>query len=236
MLTYIFRYIFVALATAWYGSLIVTGSWRGYSSAELYRYGLAWARSLLKYCGVGTEIHGREKMEPGRPYLILSNHRSHFDPPTLIAIIEEQVHFVAKKELSRVPIFGPTMSALDMVYIDRKDAAGARHSIQVAAQLIRDGRRVLMFPEGTRSRKGRQLQPFKKGAFHLALEAKVPLLPVVLLDSEKILPKYSLAINSGNIRVFFCDPIPVEEGDTVNSLIEKVRNAMNAVIDDETRN
>ncbi len=236
MITYIYRYIFVALATAWYGSRIVIGSWRGHSSAELYSLGLAWARSLLKHCRVGTEVYGREKLEAGKPYLILSNHRSHFDPPTLIAVIEEQVHFVAKKELSRVPIFGPTLSALDMVYINRSDGSEARRSIETAAELIKGGRRVLMFPEGTRARKAGLVQPFKKGAFHLALEARVPLLPVVVLDSEKILPKYSLAINSGNIRVFFCDPINVCEGDTVNSLIEKVQNAMNAVIVRETRN
>ena len=236
MFTYIYRYIFVALATAWYGSLIVTGSWRGNSSARLYHFGLAWAKSLLKHCHVGTEIHGREKLEAGKPFLILSNHRSHFDPPTLIAVIEDQVHFVAKKELGRVPIFGPTLSALDMVYIDRSDGDGARRSIQRAAEFIKSGRKVLMFPEGTRARKAGLLQPFKKGAFHLALEAKVPLLPVVLLDSEKILPKYSLAINSGTIRVFFCDPVNVEDNDTVKSLIEKVQKAMNTVIERETRN
>ena len=143
---------------------------------------------------------------------------------------------MAKNELGRVPIFGPTLSALDMVYIDRSDGSEARRSIETAAELIKGGRRVLMFPEGTRARKAGLVQPFKKGAFHLALEARVPLLPVVVLDSEKILPKYSLAINSGNIRVFFCDPIKVCDDDTVGSLIEKVQNAMNAVIVRETRN
>ena len=138
-------------------------------------------------------------------------------------MLPSPTRFVAKQELRRVPILGGAMASSGMVFIDRTDHSRAIQSMNEAAQKIRSGRPVVLFAEGTRSRDGR-LHPFKKGPFHLALEAGVPVVPVAISGSWGILRPRSLVVTPGVVRVQVLEPVDVSpwEPDDVQGLMEYV--------------
>lgn len=191
-------------------------------------YARAWARSILAVCGVSVKVIGSENLVPGQPYVYVSNHASMFDIPAVLGWIPDDVHIVLKKELTRVPIWGWALALSPYIVIDRQDARGATKSLDEAATRIREGRSVLLFAEGTRTRSG-SLLPFKRGAFTLAAKAGVPIAPVTLNNTFNILPKGSLNIRRSDIQLIIDTPIPTEgkegrEGEL--RLMEDVRNVI----------
>src|SRR5690606_30789925 len=128
--------------------------------------------------------------------VLMSNHRSYYDIPTVFRAVPGRVRMVAKKELFRVPIFGPAMLASGFVKVDRERRESAIASLRESQRLLESGTRVWIAPEGTRSRDGR-LGPFKSGGFHLALSAGVPILPMALEGTEKILPHDGVRVRKG---------------------------------------
>ena len=120
---------------------------------------------------------------PAGPYLIVSNHASHLDGPALARALPDPIFFVIKKELTRIPLWGQAAVKVGFIAIDRSDTDQARLEMQQAIGDIRAGQHVLVFAEGTRSPDG-HLQPFKKGGFHLAIDAQVPVLPVAINGSH----------------------------------------------------
>src|SRR5690606_31303222 len=115
--------------------------------------------------------------------------------------------FVAKKELVRVPIFGWCLVTTGQIIIDRGNRERAVRSLRRAAERIRGGASVIVFPEGTRSPSG-SLRPFKSGPFHLALEAQVPIVPVTVSGSQRITPKGRLVVHPGTVKITYGPPIP----------------------------
>ena len=133
-------------------------------------------------------------------------------------------------QLARIPLFGWVMWAGRFIFIDRQNAAAARRSIDDAGRRIRGGDSVLIFPEGTRTRDG-QLGAFKKGGFHLAMEAGVPIVPIALRGTRALMPRGSLRVKSGEVSVIIGKPIPTS-GLTVEdrpALIQRVRDAIAAM-------
>lgn len=170
----------------------------------------SWARSLLWAAGVEVELEGLEHLPPGRPAVIVSNHESWFDVFALVVHLPVDTRFVGKIELTRIPFFGRSWLACGHIAIDRSDRQRAIESLREAGEsLRREGASVVMFPEGTRSPDG-DLLPFKKGAFVLALQTGVPVVPVGVSGSRRIMPKGSWRIRSGTIEVRVGPPIPVE--------------------------
>jgi 1-acyl-sn-glycerol-3-phosphate acyltransferase len=154
----------------------------------------------------------------------MANHESLFDPAVLMHVSEHPLRFVAKRELSRVPIFGRALSAMGHVFVDRSDAEGARRGLDKAAQTIREGRTVLVFPEGTRSTTD-ALLPFKTGAFRLAVEARVPILPVGVAGPRRILPKRGGWQRAGTVAVVVGAPIATS-GCEPTELVTATRDAI----------
>ncbi len=189
-----------------------------------------WGRLLVRVCGVRLTIEGLEQAAFAGPCLVMTNHRSHFDTPVLIAAMPTRPYFVAKQELRAIPFLGWSMAAVGMIFLNRKNRSAARASLKEAGRLIREGRHVVMFPEGTRSSKRGQLGPLKKGGFHLALAAGVPIQPVVLLGTERVLPKHSKHIKPKAVTVRFGRPIPIDPDTTIDELMSRVGDAMHALI------
>jgi 1-acyl-sn-glycerol-3-phosphate acyltransferase len=139
---------------------------------------------------------------------------------------------IAKKQLARIPLFGWAMWAGRFIFIDRKNAMKARQSIEEAGRRIHGGDSVLLFPEGTRTRDG-QLGPFKKGGFHLAIQAGVPIVPVALVGTRALMPRGSLFVRSGEVRVILGQPVETagmtEEQRDV--LLDQVRGQIVAMLD-----
>ena len=182
-----------------------------------------WARMNLSALGSRVEYEGLEHLGEGEPRIIVANHLSNVDIWALGQVLPLKARFVAKQELRKVPVVGGAMAASGMVFIDRSNRNRAVKSLRLAAEKIRGGRSVMLFAEGTRSRDGR-LHPFKKGPFHLALEAGVPVVPVAISGSWGILRPRSLVVTPGVVRVHFLEPVDVSpwQPDDARGLTEHV--------------
>jgi 1-acyl-sn-glycerol-3-phosphate acyltransferase len=148
-----------------------------------------------------------------------------FDIPAVISFIPDQIRLVVKKELTRIPVWGWAMKYGGYISIDRSNPIAAARSLEAAAEKIRDGTSVLLFAEGTRTRDGK-LQPFKRGAFSLAAKAGVPVIPVVINNSFRILPKGSLRVHPQDIELVIGKPISTKDVEGKNkeiALMEQVR-------------
>jgi 1-acyl-sn-glycerol-3-phosphate acyltransferase len=126
-------------------------------------------------------------IEPGKRYIIMSNHRSHYDIPLMILSLPASIRMLTKKELFRIPLWGRGMAAGEFISIDRHNIKQAKHDLKKAREKMEDGIVLWIAPEGTRSRTGR-MGPYKKGGFILAIEAGAKIIPVGIRGSEKVLP------------------------------------------------
>jgi 1-acyl-sn-glycerol-3-phosphate acyltransferase len=155
-----------------------------------------WAAHIVKNAGIRLHVSGREHLLPHETYLVMSNHQSLYDIPVLFHVIGANVRMITKEELFRVPIFGKALHAGGFISIDRSNRIAAMRSLDLARALLASGTHVWIAPEGTRSRTGRLL-PFKKGAFYLALEAGLPILPVTVSGTRNALPAKGLRSTAG---------------------------------------
>ena len=178
---------------------------------------------VVGHARIRLRVEGRELVPPGRAYVYMSNHQSHVDIPVLFATVpSETLRMVAKKELFRVPVWGPAMRAADMIELDRSDRGRAVAALERAGEQIRTGVSVWIAPEGTRSRSG-QVGPLKKGGFRLALATSTPIVPVAISGTRDVLPAEGRIMRHDMpVRVRFGAPIAVE-GRSVDELMAEVR-------------
>jgi 1-acyl-sn-glycerol-3-phosphate acyltransferase len=220
------------MATPPLSVLVIIGSFVGASGRFYERIGRLWVRSLLRASGVRVEAFGLEHIAPGRPQIILCNHVSWYDVGALTDIVPKRYRFVGKQELTRVPLWGRAWQAAGSIAIDRADTQSAIASLDRAAQLVKaDSSAIIIFPEGTRSPNG-ELQPFKKGAFMLALHSGIEVVPAVVLGTRDILPKGSWRVRPGRIIVRFGRPMEVGACSDANrdELMARARQAMEALL------
>ena len=166
-----------------------------------------WSWMLLAMGRINVKVRGLARLDANRQYLFMANHQSNIDIPVLIKCLPAfQLRWIAKRELLWVPFFGWAMWAGKHITVDRADGAGARKSLLKASQRIANGISVVVFPEGTRSSDGRLL-PFKRGGFLLAAQARVPIVPVTIRGSGKILSKGDWRARPGDVEVHIGNPI-----------------------------
>jgi 1-acyl-sn-glycerol-3-phosphate acyltransferase len=185
-----------------------------------------WSKIILFISGVKVKIIGIGNINKNRSYIVVSNHQSLFDIPVIIANFPLSVRMIAKKELFWIPIFGWAIYIAGHISIDRGSGRKAKRSLEKALEKISKKRfSVVVYPEGTRSPDG-EVKEFGKGAFRLAFESKLPILPVAIKDSRKVLPRGSLRINRGEIKIVIGKPISTEniEKRELNKLKDKVRS------------
>ena len=165
-----------------------------------------WSRFIFWFFGMKVSVTGYEYIDPMKPYIFVSNHASMFDIPTVFVALKGNVNIVFKKELTYVPVWGWALRYGHFIMIDRSNPRKAMASIERAVQSISKGSSVILFPEGTRTLDGK-LQPFKRGAFSLAVKAGVPVVPLTINGTFAIMPKGSLNIKRANISVVLGKPI-----------------------------
>ena len=186
-----------------------------------------WAYTMLAISFVRTEVKNREKIQPGTSYIIISNHQSLYDILALVTTLGVQYRWFIKKEVLKVPLFGYGLYASRNIFIDRSNTARAIESINKGFSRLPKGVSVMVFAEGTRSPDGK-IHEFKKGGFIPAVERKIPILPVTVNGSRRVLPKRSLTIKPGKIQVVIGDPIDTSayNHDNVQDLMYKTRRVV----------
>ncbi|MDP2955762.1 MAG: lysophospholipid acyltransferase family protein [Longimicrobiales bacterium] len=200
-------------ATVWFSGLIL---WAAYfrkdklpcRCEEIPR---RWGRFLLRVAGTTVEVENAERIDPDRPQILVANHASYFDVLVLTGYLPGKYRFVGKKEVANVPIFGPAWRACGHIAIDRQNINSAIASlIEVRRRLVEERPTVVLFPEGTRTDTG-ELRPFKKGAFVLAIQTGVEVVPAALLGTREIMRKGSWRIRTGRtVRLRFGEPLSVQ--------------------------
>ncbi len=193
-----------------------------------HRVGRFWSRTLLRICGVTVRLRGEEHISGSQTRIYAANHASMFDIPVVIAGLPDDIRVVYKKELERIPIFGWGLKWGSYIGINRGRGAEARRSLDEAVRKIRNGASVLLFVEGTRTSDG-ALQPFKRGAFHLAAQAGVPVIPLTINGTFSIVPKHSLRIRPGVVELVLSPPIPVREEATKETELQLMRQVRTAI-------
>lgn len=228
MFRFIFLNGFVALHTILFGTYGILLALFGASAGFVHFYcAVPWAKVILRVCGVKVYMEGLENIVKDEPRIYMANHTSYFDIFALLSTLPVDFKFIVKQELMDLPIFGMAMRRAGYIGIERKEPRKALKSMQEAAERIRNGASVLIFPEGTRSEDGR-LQSFKPGGFHLALRSGCDIVPLAITGSREIVPKGSLRIRKGTIRVAVGKEISLK-GQTKKNMVqvmERVRDAM----------
>ena len=203
------------------------------SEDRIHKMANLWAKILLLISNTKVEVIGSENILHGKPQIFMANHQSDFDILIVLGHVPGQFRWIAKKELFNIPIFGAAMKTAGYIEIDRNNHEKAMQSMDEAALRIREGKSVMTFPEGTRSRDG-EIKAFKQGAFHLAIKSGVPIVPISIIGSGRIMPKRSVRIKPGQIKLVIGEPIDVKSIDIEkrHELIEKVRNTIIKNYDD----
>ncbi|KXK00903.1 MAG: 1-acyl-sn-glycerol-3-phosphate acyltransferase [Acidobacteria bacterium OLB17] len=176
----------------------------------LYPLALFGARTWLKACGAKVQVTGLENLDPERSYVFAANHRSYLDTATLFAYAGKRMGLVAKKELLKVPVMGQGMSFVNIIAIDRSNPEKARESMAKARSVMDSGYSFGVFVEGTRALPG-QLLPFKKGAFHLAIQTNADIIPVAIKNTDVLMGKRTGVAYPGVIEMVLLPPVPVKE-------------------------
>lgn len=167
-----------------------------------------WARAILRLAGISvTVVHG-DRIEPGRSFVIAANHESFCDIPVILANLPLSLRFLAKRSIFRVPVLGWSIAAAGFVPVDRGERSRSLATMDAALRRLRGGRSLVIFPEETRTPDG-ELLPFKQGASLLALRSGLPLLPIGLAGTFRILPKGSWRITPGRVVLAAGSPIDV---------------------------
>ncbi|MDA8220929.1 lysophospholipid acyltransferase family protein [Desulfosporosinus sp.] len=187
-----------------------------------------WAHTLVKLAGVTVTISGEENIPSEGPVLFVSNHQGNFDIPILLGYIDKPKAFIAKVELLKLPLIRTWMTHLKCVFMDRSDIRQSLKVINQAAEHLKEGYSMVIFPEGTRS-KGETLGEFKPGSLKLALKAGVPIVPITIRGSYKIMEQNGFKIKPAHVEITIFDPIPTAKltKEQAAELPERVRKIIN---------
>ena len=208
-----YKWVFVlptlVLTTTILGSFIIVLSFLGAPDYASRVFGTLWAKINTKAALIGVQTTGKEHIKQGQSYVIVANHQSLLDIYLLYGYLGIDVKWVMKQELRAVPVLGLACEMMGHVIVDRSNTASALASMERARERIKDGMSVIFFAEGTRSRSG-ELKPFKKGAFRMAQELNLPILPITIQNTRHILPSDTIDLRPGVTRMTIGKPISVE--------------------------
>lgn len=165
-----------------------------------------YAKLLCFFIPIRISVEGRELIEKEQSYVVVMNHRSLMDIVAIYAAMEMDIRWIMKKELTKIPLFGYAAILLGNIPIDRKNTVSAMKSISKAKEMVVDGTSVAFFPEGTRYN-DRILGSFKKGAFHFALDVNLPVLPVAITGTDKIMPVKTHRFKPGKVKIVIHPPV-----------------------------
>ncbi|HVT43076.1 MAG TPA: lysophospholipid acyltransferase family protein [Thermoanaerobaculia bacterium] len=168
-----------------------------------------WARIIVRAAGIRLSVENLDLIDPARRFVIIANHYSWLDIPCLLAAIPQPIRFMAKVSLFKIPIFGWALATSGFIPVDRKKRSTAVKSFDLAAERIRKGNTIVIFPEEGRSRM-RTMRPFQRGAFLLALRSGLPILPMAIDGTFDVFPARSLRVTPGPVTIRVAPPVEIE--------------------------
>jgi len=184
-----------------------------------------WSPVILWLAKTKTEFNGLEHIDKNKTYIVVCNHLSYLDIPTLFRVLPLNLHFIGKHQLKKAPFIGWYMRATGMIFINRENTRAASKSLDEAALLIKNGKTVLIFPEGTVS-ETKIIKKFKKGGFSLAQKSGVDILPVSLKGTSDIWPTNTNSkFNRGTVKINIGQPISVDKID-INDLTKSTQKVV----------
>lgn len=229
----IFRFIYVVIEVLWF---CIKGHIAGFfTNKELFyrkRIGREGFR-ILKNLNATLTIEGLENLEANKTYILMGNHRSYTDILVLflaMAVAKREVVFMSKKEIFKVPFLGGAMKALGIIGVDRQESSEAFKSLIKAIETVKEGKNLIMFPEGTRSITG-ELLPLKRGGFVLATRAKMDIAPFIITGTEKFMPKSGFGIYPAHVNIKFL-PIIFSDGLRDKQLLEQVEVSLKTALNE----
>lgn len=212
------------------GPPILLFSWLVNKHDLVYPWASFGARWWLRLSGVRIKVRGLELLDPKQPYVFVSNHRSYLDTAAIFVYTGRRIGVLAKKELLKVPVLGVGMGFVNVMAIDRTNRESAIRTTEAAAKRIQSGVSFAVFVEGTRAKPG-ELLPFKKGAFYMASQAGVPVVPVAIKNSDVLMGKGTGEARAGTIEMVLLSPVEtvnVSTDEDMNQLIADVRAMISA--------
>ena len=212
------------------GPPILVFSWLVNKHELVYPWASFGARAWLRLSGVRVKVRGLELLDPKQSYVFVSNHRSYLDTAAIFVYTGRRIGVLAKKELLKVPVLGVGMGFVNVMAIDRTNRESAIRTTEAAAKRIQSGVSFAVFVEGTRA-KPAELLPFKKGAFYMARQAGVPVVPVAIKNSDVLMGKGTGEARSGTIEMVIMPPVEtvgVSTDDDMNQFIADVRESIAA--------
>jgi 1-acyl-sn-glycerol-3-phosphate acyltransferase len=210
---------------------IITGSENMiYSPVRLF------VRAGLALVGVRVKVTGLERLDSKQPYIFTPNHQSFIEVPLLVTYIKRNPAYLAKKEVFKYPIFGFGIKLIGVVPVDRSNSPSAVESAKQATENLKRGKSYVVYPEGTRSPDGRLL-PFKKGAFMMAIDAGVPVVPVSISGATAIMPKSQIKIYPATVHITLHEPLSTRgfTRENVSTLVDLARNSVMSALEEEQR-
>lgn len=224
----------IILATFCFGVLSFVVSFFDPDGRRQARVARSWAKTLLRASGIKVIVEGLDQIDPSGSYVFISNHLSYIDSLTALANIPVQFRFLAKLGLFQIPLLGSHLSRAGHIPVPRQDPRGSVKTMQLAAEVIQEKKiSLLIFPEGGRSHHG-VLQRFKEGGAYIAIRAGVPVVPVVLVGTNTVLPYGGGIVEPGTVKLRILKPIATtnlalrDRGVLTNQLRDLIANELRA--------
>ena len=232
-------FIFVPLIyfyTGIMGTLSLLSSFFDHEGRMQHWFACTWSRMILKTASVHVRIDGLDHIDPVQPAVYAANHLSALDIPVLYASLPVQFRIMAKRELFRYPFLGWHLKRSGQIPIDQGDARASLRSLNRASDSLRKGMDLVIFPEGGRSADG-HMRDFMGGAFYMAIKAHVPVVPIVLVGTDELLPMNSFHLNPGRVDMIVGEPISTTGlvPRDMDKLASRVRDVMVATYYSRTR-
>lgn len=220
----------VVVVTIVCGLITVVGSWLGGGRFWGYWPGHVWARICCALAFVRVSVSGRENIDPKTSYVFVANHQGAFDIFAIYGYLNHNFKWMMKIGLRKFPVVGFSCAAAGHIFVDNSSASAIKHTMEKAERTLRDGMSLVVFPEGARTFTGK-MGVFHKGAYQLAMEFGLPVVPVTIDGAFNVLPRTSFIPNPGHIKLTIHPPVapPVDEADrrrVISESYEAVKSAL----------
>jgi 1-acyl-sn-glycerol-3-phosphate acyltransferase len=180
-----------------------------------YYPGVWWSKLICLFTLCPVKVVGKEKLDKKQSYVFVSNHQGAYDIFLIYGYIGQPIKWVMKQSLRKLPFVGKACEAAGFIFVDNSSPKAAAKTIKDAEEKLKNGASIAIFPEGSRTKTGK-MGKFKKGAYQMALDLKLPIVPITINGSYEVMPIHSYFINPHKMELLIHDPIPTQQIDLDN--------------------